>query len=172
MNNQTVSGFQAVEEMFSKGVPTNLSWSPQESEKLSGLMERGKRLSEETEELAMIFKMTKPFEENDDEIDNMLNWEAWRLEFETHSPLHKDLKQKEAGLQQELLAFMRKNGLFFTFTVVEMKRRLVEPYEVFDTYATLQAVESRLQELSGYLSDGKVNYQDAKSFHANVYQIG
>lgn len=166
MSNQTVNGFQEVDKLFSS-LPKTLSWTEAESSRLAGLYERGKDIHLETELVHMEYQMSKPFDESDDEIGNMLNSEAWRFEFEANNESYIALKQKEVVLQQDTLSFMKDNLLYFSFAVMEMKQRLIEPFEVFETYASIQLVEKRLIDLSYILANGKTS----RSANENVAQL-
>jgi hypothetical protein len=174
MNIQTVSGFQEVDDLF-LCLPKTVTWTEAESNRLAGLYERGNHVHLETDLVQMVFKMSKPFDENDDEIDNMLNWEAWRFEFEANNESYLALKKKELALQQDMLSFMKENLLCFSFAVTEMKRRLVEPFEVFQTYPSIHMLEKRLVELSDILTNGKMNSQsngNSAQLRRNFYGIG
>lgn len=146
-----VNGFQAVDNMFAS-IPKTVSWTKTDTERLVQLFTRGKELQLEEGIVNMMFKMNKPFDENDDEIDNMLNWEAYRVDFQATSESHLSLKKEEADLQRDMLSFMSENLLCFTFAIMEMKSRLVEPYEVFHTFKDTDAVSSRIDELTGILT--------------------
>lgn len=174
MSNQIVSGFQKVDELF-LCLPKTVSWTEAESNRLAGLYKRGHDVKLETELVQLVFKMDKPFDENDDAIDNMLNWEAYRFEFEANNESYLALKKKESTLQQDMLSFMKENLLCFSFAVTEMKRRLLEPFEVFQAYPSIQSVEKRIVELSGILTNGKMNSQsngNPAQLRRNFYGIG
>ena len=154
MTVHTASGFQAVDEIF-LSLPKTVSWTETEEKRLNALYKRGHQVSFEADIVNLAFKMNKPFTENDDEIDNMLNWEAYRFEFEANNPSYLEMKTNEENLQRDILSFMEENLLFFSFAVTEMKRRLIEPYEVFNSYSNLRAVTERVLELSGILANGQ-----------------
>lgn len=150
MTTSFANGFQAVDQMFAC-LPKTVSWTATEQERFASLLARGKDVQFEDSIVDMMFKMNKPFDENDDEIDNMLNWEAYRFAFQQKSESYLTLKKKEAELQADMLSFMSENLLCFTFAIMEMKRRLVEPFEVFHTFKDKEAVELRIEELKGIL---------------------
>lgn len=168
MTVQTVSGFQAVEEIF-LSLPKTVTWSDAEEKRLAELYKRGTDLAFEAEMVDLMFRMNKPFDENDDEIDNMLNWEAYRFEFEANNPSYHTMKKNEEKLQQDTLSFMEENLLCFSFAIMEMKRRLVEPCEIFNTYKTFEAVKERVQELSLILKNGKQNDQHPGQLRQKFY---
>lgn len=151
MTSSPANGFQAVDHMF-ESLPKTVSWTDTDAERLKELFLRGKDVQLEEGVVDMMFKMNKPFDENDDEIDNMLNWEAYRFDFQGTSSTYLTLKKKEADLQRDMLSFMSENLLCFTFSIMEMKRRLVEPYEVFHVYANEAAISNRIEELTNILT--------------------
>lgn len=150
MTRSPANGFQAVDQMFGC-LPKTVSWTDGDAERLQALYRRGKDIQLEEGVVDMMFKMNKPFNENDDEIDNMLNWEAYRFDFEATSSTYLSLKKKETDLQQDMLSFMSENLLCFTFAIMEMKRRLVEPFEVFHVYSDEPAISNRIEELTNIL---------------------
>lgn len=170
MINSPANGFQAVDQMFAC-LPKTVSWTDGEAERLQALFVRGKDVQLEESVVDMMYKMNKPFVENDDEIDNMLNWEAYRFDFQKTNLSYLALKKKEADLQRDMLSFMSENLLCFTFSVMEMKRRLVEPYEVFHVYADDKAISNRIEELTSILM-GQEQMHDQSDLRRKFYGAG
>lgn len=158
-----------VEQMLQSNLVKELEWSEEDSLLVSELWKRGQSLKAQEEEVRLIFQLSKPFIENDDPIGNMLNWEAWRFEFEEENEHHLSLKEGENRLKEEVLSLMNKNLLFFAFAIVERKRRLVDFFEVFHAYPTLEGVEQRIKEIASILDDKGLDASNRVQLQQSLY---
>lgn len=158
-----------IEQMLASNLVKELVWSEEDSLLVSELWKRGQSLKAQEEEVRLIFQLSKPFIENDDPIGNMLNWEAWRFEFEEENEHHLSLKEGENRLKEDVLSFMNQNLLFFAFAIVERKRRLVDFFEVFHAYPTLEAVEQRIKEIASILDDKGLDVSNRVHLQKTLY---
>lgn len=157
---------------FSTIKAKGLSWTEEDTMELKTLWHQGQKLKSLTDEVQLIIQLSKPFEETDDEIGNMLNHEAWRFEFEETNESFLSMKREEQVVKKAIINFMNQNLLFYSFAITERKKRLVEFFEVFDTYSSLEAVESRLQRLADILGTVEVKTEDQTGIEGDLIQGG
>lgn len=126
---------------------SKLEWSIAEHEELVQLFLLSKELMREEEEVMLVYALSKPDDSSEDPLDNMLNSESFRFEFERKNPLYLQMKENQRQYNERFEALMIKNLLFRVFALVEKKQTLQENYGLFKRYQTREDILLRLDEI-------------------------
>lgn len=126
---------------------SKLEWSIAEHEELVQLFLLSKELIREEEEVMLVYALSKPDDSSEDPLDNMLNSESFRFEFERKNPLYLQMKENQRQYNERFEALMIKNLLFRVFALVEKKQTLQENYRLFKRYQTRDDILLRLDEI-------------------------